>query len=201
MSPIRILLVDDHAMFRTGLRMVLIAEIPGAQVVEAASTDAALHADPGDVDVILLDVKLSGLNGIESIALFRRRWPLARILMLSAEDNSDIVREALARGADCFVSKAESAERITEAIRLALVGTGEPASTPRPEMPSPARLTPRQCEVLDLLNQGLSNKLIARRLDLSNNTVRRHVQDILQFYGVASRSEAVFVARRQGHVA
>lgn len=201
MTSLRILLVDDHAMFRTGLRMVLVADLPGAQVIEAASTDEAMRVEASDIDVALLDVKLNGLNGLESIALLRRKWPSAPILMLSSEDRPETVSLALARGAASFVSKAEPAERIIEAIHLALAGEGERPDKPKPTAPTARCLTPRQCEVLDLLNQGLSNKLIARRLALSNNTVRRHVQDILEFYDVASRAEAVFAARRQGHVA
>lgn len=201
MTSPRILLIDDHAMFRTGLRMVLAADIPGVQVIEAASTDDAMRVEASDVDVVLLDVKLTGLNGLESIALVRRRWPTAPILMLSSEDRPETVSLALTRGAVGFVSKAEPAERIIEAIGSALAGEGAITDKPPPDAMTAPRLTPRQCEVLDLLNQGLSNKLIARRLDLSNNTVRRHVQDILEFYGVASRAEAVFAARRQGHVA
>lgn len=198
MSFPRLLLVDDHAIFRTGLRMVLAAALNGAQIAEASSTDEAIRNAPDEVDVVLLDVKLVGLNGLESIALFKRKWPLVRVLMLSSEDRPETVHQALARGAAGFVSKAETAEGILDAISAAM---SDELSDATPDLPRQPRLTPRQCEVLDLLNKGLSNKLIARQLSLSNNTVRRHVQDILQFYDVASRAEAVFAARRQGHVA
>lgn len=117
-------------------------------------------------------------------------------LMLSSQDEPETVRLALARGASGFVSKAETAEKIVASVNLALRGE---LSGPMPSPYSVAEkcLTPRQREVLDLLHQGLSNKLIARQLDLSDNTVRRHVQAILEFFGVASRAEAVFAARSQ----
>lgn len=195
MTPARILLIDDHAMFRTGLRMVLAADMPEAEVFEACSADEVMRTALERLDVVLLDIKLVGLNGLESIALLKRKWPQVPILMLSSEDHPETVRLALARGAASFVSKAETAEKIVETIGLVLRGhfSGAP---PVAGDAGQRRLTPRQCEVLDLLNQGLSNKLIARELVLSNNTVRRHVQDILEFYGVASRAEAVFAARR-----
>lgn len=195
----RMLLIDDHAMFRTGLRMVLEAKIPDTEIFEAGSVDEIMRGSQADIDLILLDINLVGLSGLESIALLKRKWPLVPILMLSAQDEAETVRLALARGAAGFVSKAETAEKIVEAVTQVLRGQYS-ALSPDDEKVAERHLTPRQCEVLNLLHQGLSNKLIARQLDLSDNTVRRHVQDILEFYGVASRAEAVFAARRQGHI-
>lgn len=199
MTPTRILLVDDHAMFRTGLRLVLGADMPEARIFEACSADEAMRSSPDGVDVVLLDIKLNGLNGLESIALLKRKWPLVPILMLSSDDRPETIDLALARGATGFVSKADTAEKIVETIGLVLGGHFPGPAVAASDLAS-RRLTPRQCEVLDLLHQGLSNKLIARQLALSNNTVRRHVQDILEFYEVVSRAEAVFAARCQGHV-
>lgn len=199
MTTPSVLLIDDHAMFRAGLSMVINAAIPGTNIVEAGSLDEAMSSTPADVDVVLLDIKLNGLSGLEGIGLLKRKWPLTPILMLSSHDDPETVRLALARGAAGFVSKAETAEKIVEAIHLVLRGHFS-ALSPATSSPALRRLTPRQCEVLDLLHQGLSNKLIARQLSLSDNTVRRHVQDILEFFEVVSRAEAVFAARRQGLV-
>ncbi len=199
MISTRILLIDDHAMFRAGLRMVLDKDIPDAEFFEAASLDEALDYAPNEVDVVLLDIRLNGLNGLDGIALANHKWPLVPVLILSAQDESETIRLALMRGAAGFVSKAEAPENIVGAINRVLRGefsTRPPAASHT----SPQRLTPRQCEVLNLLHQGLSNKLIARQLSLSENTVRRHVQDILEFFEVANRSEAVFAARRRGLV-
>lgn len=199
MTPHRILLIDDHAMFRAGLRMVLGTSIPNTEIYEAASSAEAIQSTLDDIDVVLLDIKLVGLSGLESIALLKRKWPMVPILMLSAEDHPDTVSDALARGAAGFVSKADSPEKIVETVVLVLRGQFSELSKAASSS-QPRRLTPRQCEVLQLLHQGLSNKLIARQLSLSDNTVRRHVQDILEILGVASRAEAVFAARRQGLV-
>ncbi len=201
MTPTRILLIDDHAMFRTGLRLVLEAGKPGSEIFEAASLDEATGSAPDNLDVVLLDIHLNGLNGLECIALLQRKWPLVPILMLSSQDEPETVDTALARGAAGFISKAETAEKIIEAINLVLRGhfSGKfSGMSPEASRTAQRRLTPRQCEVLNLLHQGLSNKLIARQLELSDNTVRRHVQDILEYLQVSSRAEAVFAARRQG---
>lgn len=199
-----ILLIDDHAMFRSGLRLLLNEAMPSAEVLEAGSLNEATKVRPVIPDVALLDIKLPGLNGMEGIALLKKKWPALPVIMLSSEDEVETVNQAMARGADGFVSKAETADNIVRSIQLAASGElselaslakGNSASTISAE-----HLTPRQCQVLDLLNRGLSNKLIARELFLSENTVRGHVQAILEFFQVASRSEAVFEARQRGLV-
>lgn len=196
MHPPRVLIVDDHAMFRTGLAMVIRAALPDATVHEVGALEQAMALETDAMDVVLLDVQLQGINGLAGIAPMRRRWPGARLLVVSSHTDAHSVREAHARGADGFIAKTESAARIVEAIRLTLSGA-QVAQSPTPTSRS---LTPRQCEVIELMHQGLPNKTIARRLDLSENTVRRHVQDILAFFDVGSRTEAVFVARQRGLV-
>ncbi|NDU85487.1 MAG: response regulator transcription factor [Ferrovum sp.] len=195
MTPDRLLLIDDHAMFRTGLRMVLAVEMPTLIVVEAGNLMDAMECTQ-TIDIVLLDIQLKGLNGLDGIALLKRRWPLAAVLILSAHDEPHSVNQALTRGAAGFVSKAEPAEKIIATIHHVLDGVLSDGILRNEQ--APPRLTPRQCEVLDLLNQGLSNKQIARKLSLSHNTVRRHVQDILEYFQVGSRAEAVFSARSTG---
>lgn len=203
MTHTRILLIDDHAMFRSGLRMVFDASMRNIEVFEASTLDEALHGTAIMPDVVVLDIKMPGLNGVEGIALLKRKWPLVPVLVLSSQDDPETMRSVFARGATCFVSKADTAEKIVGAVNLAL----------RRQVPAPAamagggdnvhplqHLTPRQCEVLDLLCQGMSNKVIARQLTISENTVRVHVQAILEFLQVSGRSEAAFVARRLGLV-
>lgn len=199
MVPTRILLIDDHAMFRSGLRMLLDVSMRNTVLIEAGSLNEALQNAPGSIDVVLLDIKLPGLNGIEGIALLKRKWPQVPVLMLSAQDEMGTVRLALARGAIGFVSKAETAEKIVATINLILRGQAPVAQAQSDGVP-PRHLTPRQCEVLELLCQGLSNKLIGQRLGLTENTVRGHVQAILGLLQVTSRSEATFAARRCGLV-
>ncbi len=196
MTSPRVLLIDDHAMFRSGLNMVIKAAMPQALVHEAGSLQEAIANAPEGLDVVLLDINLYGLSGLEGIALLQRKWPQVPILMLSAQNELETVRKALARGASGFISKSETADHIVQAIYQVLQGTFAELQSSA-ESAVAQRLTPRQCEVLDLLGQGMSNKLIARKLSLSDNTVRRHVQDILAFFHVGSRAEAVTAARQQ----
>jgi DNA-binding NarL/FixJ family response regulator len=199
MAAARILLVDDHAMFRAGMRLVIEAGLPGAEVLEAASMEQAARTSPPP-SLVLLDIQLQGVNGLDGLALLRQRWPQTPVIMLSSALEPEAVRLALARGAAAFVSKAETAEKMVHVIVEGLAGRLPP---PAPEGAQadggvPPLLTPRQCEVLDLLCQGLSNKTIARRLELSEFTVRGHVQAVLNALGVTSRSQAAFAARSRG---
>lgn len=204
MTNTNILLIDDHAMFRSGLRMVLRARMTEAEVFEAGTLSEAMQNMPDQIDVVLLDINLPGLNGLEGIALLKRKWPLVPVIVLSSQDNPETIRDALARGAVRFISKADTADRIVALLNRVLRGEYAAPEALTDENGEavciPQHLTPRQCEVLDLLCQGMSNKLIARHLSLSENTVRGHVQAILLFLEVSSRSEAAFAARRRGLV-
>jgi DNA-binding NarL/FixJ family response regulator len=206
MLPPRILLIDDHALFRCGLRMVLAAGIADVEVAEAASLEEAMRAPMESPALVLLDIQLHGLNGLEGIALVKRKWPEAAVVILSSDVAHHNVRLAMERGALAFVSKAEPADRILAVIDQLRRGlpVASASSGPVPANEGDASrqlLTPRQSEVLDLMCQGLSNKVIGRRLNLSENTVRGHVQAVLAALQVSSRSEAGFAARRRGLVA
>lgn len=194
-----ILLIDDHAMFRSGLNMVINMAMPQAIVLQAASVEAALVMHAAAPGVVLLDIKLNGTSGLEGITSLQQQWPRVPVLMLTSQDEPETARLALARGAAAFVSKAETADKIIEVIQQVLRGELAGTAAMQPD-PHERRLTPRQREVLELLHQGLSNKLIARKLGLSDNTIRRHVQDILEYFQVVNRSEAVFAARLQALV-
>lgn len=202
MTAKSIFLIDDHAMFRTGIRMVLQAALPGVEVREAASLEQAVRPPSPAPALALLDIALQGVSGLEGIGLLRQRWPQTPVIMLSSSAEPETVRLALARGAVAFMSKADSAADIVEVVRRVLDGA-LPAAAPAAELasgaaPAPAALSPRQCEVLDLLAQGLSNKVIARQMQLSEFTVRGHVHAVLRVLGVTSRSQAAIAARSQG---
>jgi DNA-binding NarL/FixJ family response regulator len=184
--------------------MVLAAGIAGLEVAEAASLEEALRTSMQEPALVLLDIQLHGLNGLEGIALVRRKWPQALVVILSSEVSPQKVRLAMERGAAAFVSKAEPAAKILAVIGqlrqgLPVAAGGLPACEGGTD--AQPLLTPRQSEVLDLMCQGLSNKLIGRRLNLSENTVRGHVQAVLAALQVSSRSEAGFAARQRGLVA
>ncbi|MDO8990770.1 MAG: response regulator transcription factor [Sideroxyarcus sp.] len=204
MTTTNILLIDDHAMFRSGLRMVLNARMADTEIIEAGSLTEATQCAPEKIGVILLDINLPGLNGLDGIALLKRKWPHVPVVVLSSQDGPETVRDALARGAVRFISKADTADRIVALLNRVIRGEYDAPENLQgvgdEVFPVPQHLTPRQCEVLDLVCQGMSNKLIARQLSLSENTVRGHVQAILGFLEVSSRSEAAFAARRRGLV-
>ena len=193
-----ILLIDDHPMFRAGLSMVISRSLPEADIYQAASVDDALNTAPAGLHLVLLDIKLNGSSGLEGIGAIKRQWPAVPILMLSSHDEPETTRLALARGATAFVSKTEAPEKIIDTIAQ-LLRSELPQAQPVAS-PDHKHLTPRQREVLELLHQGLTNKVIARRLALSDNTVRRHMQEILKYFQVATRAEVVVAARQQALV-
>jgi DNA-binding NarL/FixJ family response regulator len=196
-SP-RILLIDDYNIFRAGLGQAIRTAMAGTTIVEAGSVEQALRTAPEAVDLVLLDIALNGLNGLDGMAQLQRRWPRAPILVVSSHDTPDMVQLARERGAAGFVSKAAPAERLMEAIDLAL--RGQLSGPPPASCPTQPLLTPHQGQLLQLLLKGHSNKLIARQLVLPENTVRLQVQDLLMLLQAESRAEAVVAARRQGLV-
>lgn len=163
MNPLQILLIDDHTLFRSGMRLLLLAGLPEAQVIEAESLEQAVRTNSQSPSIVLLDIQLQGVSGLEGLGLLQQRWPTVRVVMLSSVMALETVRLALVRGAAAFVSKADTAEKIITVVQQTL--GGEPAgasnSNAAPDASSrlsKSRLTPRQCEVLDLPCEGLSNK-------------------------------------------
>ena len=198
----RLLLVDDHNLFRTGLRLIVQDHPAVGPIAEAGSIAEACALQAGDTDLILLDIQLPGMNGLDGLPALRRACPQARIVLVSASVAPDALHEARARGADGFLFKSASAEDILNAITSVLAGQpcfpvhhSHCAVVRAPGTPS---LTTRQLEVLALLCKGRPNKVIARDLGLSENTVRVHVAAIFAQLGVNSRSAALLAAQRTG---
>ena len=208
-----ILLIDDHALFRTGLRMVLAAGFAAGKIIEAGSVNEGLAYADEKFDVVLLDIELPGLSGLEGISLLKSRMANVPILMLSAQFGNDAMLFAMQRGAGGFLAKSADAEEMFRAIAAVRSGQsyfpqyslpeGLPINAPashNTHTGENAPLTPRQLEVLALLCEGLSNKLIARNLNLAENTVRVHVAAILVYFDVVSRSQAIIAAQRRGMI-
>lgn len=202
-----ILIVDDHALFRSGLRLVLETEFPDVNILEAGSIHDAINSASFNPAIILLDIALNGLNGLDGIALLKRTWTLAKVVMLSSDTAISTSQLALELGASAFVTKAETAKRIITVIKEVDSAfshnsdghlTVKIATKDDSVGDAHSRLTARQYEVLDLLAKGLSNKVIARELGCAENTVRGHVQAILSFFNVTSRTEAAYAAKCKG---
>ena len=198
----RLLLVDDHNLFRTGLRLIVQDHPRVGTIAEAGSIAEACALQLADADLVLLDIQLPGMSGLDGLRLLRQACPRARIVLVSASAAPDAVHEARARGADGFLPKSASAEDILDAITCALAGqpcfppnSGNSATTHGPDTPS---LTARQLDVLSLLCTGKPNKVIARDLGLSENTVRVHVAAILRALNVDNRVDAARAAITRG---
>ncbi|WP_433435106.1 response regulator [Nonomuraea sp. CA-141351] len=212
-EPIRVLIADDHPMFRYGLRAAL-ADVDGLVVAgEAADGRAAveLAADLG-VNVVLMDLDMPGTNGIEAIGELRRRLPEVAVLVLTMFDNDESLFTAMRAGARGYLVKGAEQEQIVRAVRAVVLGevifgsgiaeralayfaaapAGGRAARPLPE------LTDREIEVLRLVADGLNNSEIARRLFLSEKTVRNHVSSIFAKLRVDDRAQAIVRARRVG---
>ncbi|MGH8791019.1 MAG: response regulator [Cupriavidus necator] len=207
MSRARLLLIDDHTLFRTGLRLVLADSPSVAHIIEAGSVMQAVQDHGGAaVDILLLDIQMPGLNGIEGVKVLRRHFPAARILIVSGTSSLEIIPAEVRREIAGFLPKSADAREIEEAIACCLAGgthfcgDADAGIQPPPAPYAASALTPRQLEVLHQLTLGRSNKVIAYHMGLSENTVRVHVAAILSHLGVVSRLEAILEAQRRGLV-
>ncbi len=205
---IRVLLADDHPVARSGIR----AELDGADGIEVVGEASSGHEALRLVeklcpDVLVLDVVMPGMDGVEATRLLRERHPDLRILALSAYHDDEYVFGLLSAGAAGYVLKEEALDTIVEAIRAA--SRGETWLSKRVEEKVVRRaigeeeefpLTERELDVLRLLAKGWSNRRIARELYITERTVRFHVENILSKLGVSSRTEAVVEGARRGLV-
>ena len=210
----RILLADDHAVVRKGLRMVLDAEPDLEVVAEAADGSEALERGlAGEVNLAILDVSMPRLTGIQAARELARRRPELRILILSMHDNERYFFEALRAGASGYVLKAAADRDLVEACRATM--RGEPFLYPDAvtalirdylerarygELPPDDPLTPRESEIVKLIAEGHSSKQIAALLVISDKTVERHRANVLEKLGLRDRVDLTRYAIRRGLV-
>ena len=199
-----ILIVDDHSLFRTGMTMILTQVGKAAGISEASSIKEAFDFCESGVDIILLDIHMPGLNGIDGIKPIREKFSKVPIIVLSASSEITDMQKARELGASGFLNKAALADEMVSAISRVLEGNTcfpddlEAVNYVPLKKSLSGSLTPRQIEVLIYLCEGMSNKLIARELEMSENTVRVHVSAILSTLGAVNRSEAILIAQREG---
>lgn len=203
MPPLHVFLVDDHPIIRYGLRHALQAEHDLAVIGEAENGEAACALLPSQQpDVLLLDLRLSGMNGLEVTRHVRRQYPNIKILILTGREDEESQRKAFEAGADGYLLKSASVEEIIGAIRA--IASGHAVISPLKNVASPPthtdNLSERELEVLALTSRGVSNKEIAQHLNISDRTVQTHLTRIYQKIQVTSRTEAVLYALARGWV-
>ena len=208
---LRVLLADDHTLVRAGLRKLL-ESIPDLDVVGEASDGLALLDLAAELrpNLVLMDISMPGLNGLEATARLRKQWPETKVIILSMHQNEEYVRKALRQGASGYLLKDCAPLELDMAIKT--VCDGETFLSPavkknvlndyvkrlRDEAQPGDQLTPRQLEVLQLVAEGLSTKEIARRLDLSVKTVDTHRSTLMRLLDIHEVTGLVLYALRAG---
>ncbi|WP_261565277.1 response regulator [Frankia gtarii] len=213
-NPIRVLIVDDHALFRRGLEMVLGQEVDIEVVGEAADgSEAVIMAKEMAPDIVLMDVRMPRRGGIDATSAIKESVPSAKIVMLTISDEEADLYDAIKAGAMGYLLKEISIDEVAADIRA--VYGGQSLISPsmaskllsefaamiknkddRPQLPTP-RLTDREMEVLRLVAKGMNNRDIAKQLYISENTVKNHIRNILEKLQLHSRMEAVVYAVRE----
>jgi DNA-binding NarL/FixJ family response regulator len=216
-EPIRTMIVDDHALFRRGLEMVLAAE-PDIELVSEASDGAEAVEKAGETlpDIVLMDIRMPRSSGIEACRALKDVVPSAKIVMLTISDEEADLFEAIRAGASGYLLKDIPLDEAADTVRavdggqslinpsmagkllteFATLARREAASEPPEQVPAP-KLTDREMQVLKLIARGMNNRDIAKELFISENTVKNHVRNILEKLQIHSRMEAVMVAVRE----
>ena len=205
----RIIVADDHPLFREALQQALAPMMPGVSFIEAESFESLQTAvnDCEDADLVLLDLEMPGAQGFSVLAWLRTQHPALPVVVVSATSDAGVMRRAIDFGASGFIPKSSPVETISEAIAAVLEGEiwlpeaalalDDAAVSEDTELAQRvARLTPQQFRVLDMLAEGLLNKQIAAELKVSEATVKAHVTAIFRKLGVRSRTQAAVAARR-----
>ena len=203
---LKVLVADDHPLFREAV-VLSVRHLEGTDslILEAGTLDEAcrLAAAMPDLDLLLLDLKMPGTEGLGGLLELRRRFPALPIVVVSATEDPRMIREAIAAGAMAYVPKSLDRASITDALRHVLAGeTWQPEADAGATPPAGvlmaqriAALTPQQRNILKLMVAGKPNKIIAYELGIAETTVKAHVTLILRKLGVFSRTQAVLAAR------
>jgi DNA-binding NarL/FixJ family response regulator len=215
-DPIRVLIADDHALFRRGLEMVLDAESDIDLVGQASDgAEAVVRAGESLPDVVLMDIRMPKTSGIEAARAMKEAAPSAKIVMLTISDEEEDLFEAIRSGASGYLLKDIPLDEVADAVRA--VHGGQSLINPsmagklltefatlardqeeeRPQQVPAPKLTDREMEVLKLVARGMNNRDIAKELFISENTVKNHVRNILEKLQIHSRMEAVMIAVRE----
>ncbi len=204
----RLVIADDHPLFRDALRQAVGSVVASARIDEAGSFDelTALLDQDSDVDLVLLDLTMPGISGFSGLIYLRAQFPAIPVVIVSASDDGGTIRQSLDFGASGFIPKRFGVDTLRDAIMKVLGGdVWVPADTDLSSATDPelarlrdrlVTLTPQQVRVLMMLSEGLLNKQIAYELGVSEATIKAHVSAILQKLGVESRTQAVIAAAK-----
>jgi DNA-binding NarL/FixJ family response regulator len=209
MTATRIVIVDDHPLFRGALAQALASSIDRAEIVETGSLDEVIALLAGDdaVDLILLDLTMPGVQGLSGLLYMRAEHPQIPVVIVSASEDAATIRRALEFGASGYIPKSLPVDQIRHAVAQVLDGAvwtppeieiGQADGSSGEVIARLSTLTPQQVRVLMMLGEGLLNKQIAYRLGVSEATIKAHVSAILQKLGVDSRTQAVIAINKIG---
>lgn len=205
-NRIKVLIADDHPLVRHGIKTFLETHDDIYIVGEAENGREAIEICEKHLpDVVLMDVRMPGLNGIEATNHILKKRPNIKVIILTSFIDKELIENSLKAGASSYLLKNESGERIVRVIRDAYQGKSNLSSEATQIMISEVRnplskryqLTKREKEILSLMVEGLSNKEIAKRLTLSTSTIQFHITNILSKFGVSKRTEAIYLALKQ----
>jgi len=206
----KVIIADDHPLFRAALKQAVMQAVPGVEIVEADSLSAVQGAAEQhvDADLILLDIHMPGAHGFSGLVFLRGQHPGVPVIVVSGSEEPHVMKRAMDYGASGFIPKSSPLEVISEAITQVLEGEewlpqeiSSVADLPEEDYKfasALASLTPQQFRVLTMLTEGLLNKQIAYELSVSEATIKAHVTAILRKLGVHSRTQAVIAAQRLG---
>jgi DNA-binding NarL/FixJ family response regulator len=207
-SSTRLIIADDHPLFRDALRQAVASVVTSAKIDQAGSFDelTAMLEQDSDVDLVLLDLSMPGISGFSGLIYLRAQYPAIPVVIVSASDEGSTIRRSLDFGASGFIPKRFGVETLRDAIVKVMEGdVWVPPDTDLSSATDPdmtrlrdrlVTLTPQQVRVLMMLSEGLLNKQIAYELGVSEATIKAHVSAILQKLGVESRTQAVIAAAK-----
>jgi len=198
------LIVDDHPLYREGLISALRGHLGDVTVSGADSAEdglAVLDKNP-DIELVLIDLRLPGMDGFAALSLYGERFPAVARVVVSGDDDPTLVQRAFAAGASGFIPKSLAVDDVAAAIRRVMQGElfVPPAQQEKPAPAGNKSLTLRQIEVLRLLGEGYTNKEIARSLDITERTAKAHLAAIFEALNAENRTQAVIAAQRAGWI-